>query len=437
MSLKLHITSPLPQQYLTDEPGIGGAIKQRPEDFLVDEIPLYDPCGEGERLYLLVESKRVAHSELIATVRRYFQVREHAIGYAGMKDKIGVTRQMLSVYLPGVDDGDVGNIDLGHERIGVLWAARHRNKLRRGHLRGNRFSIRIRAVAPTSAPGVLRTLKTLEQTGVPNYFGPQRFGYRANNHLLGALLLAGDFDGFVRELVGTGYTPFPDYQRQRRELADAGAYARALSMWTTADRAERRVLQALVDGADAKQACLSVKKQMREFYISAFQSAIFNGVLDQRITDGTMSTLHRGDVAWKHDSRAVFAVTDDEFDSRELHERVQQFELSPSGPLFGRKMVEAAGAIGELEQRVFEATGLPHEQFMQSAFVPDGQRRALRMPIENIEVEGGVDEHGGYVRTAFDLPRGTYATIALREVMKNDVDAEFADEQPLRIEAGA
>lgn len=436
MPLKLHITDPLPQQYLIDEPGIGGVIKQRPEDFLVDEIPLYEPCGEGEHLYLLVESKRVAHSELIATVRRHFRVPERAIGYAGMKDKIGVTRQLLSVHLPGASNREIGHIDLDHERIGVLWAARHRNKLRRGHLRGNRFSIRIRDVSPTKAPSVARTLKKLEQVGVPNYFGPQRFGYRLNNHLVGALLLAGEWRNVVREIVGTGFTPFPPYQQQRRELADAGEFEAALSMWTTADRAERRVLQALVEGADAQQACRAIHRTTVRFYISAFQSAVFNSVLDARLAEGTMNVLQRGDVAWKHDSRAVFAVTDEEFEGPELHDRVQRFELSPSGPLFGRKMLEPTGAVHDLEHRAFDAIGLPFDRFMQSPLVPDGGRRALRMPIENIEVDGGVDEHGGYVRTAFDLPRGTYATVALRDVMKNDEPAPFAADEPLYIEAG-
>ena len=155
------IDDPLPRGFLTDGPGIGGALKVRPEDFLVDEIPAYEPCGEGEHLYLRIQKTSVAHGELISCLSRHFDVPRSAIGYAGMKDKHAVTSQTISIHR----HDDPADLEIPHERIAVQWASRHRNKLRRGHHRGNRFSIRVRDVDPTSAVAAHRALQALERTG--------------------------------------------------------------------------------------------------------------------------------------------------------------------------------------------------------------------------------------------------------------------------------
>ncbi len=407
---------PLPQRYLTDEPGVGGQIKQRPEDFLVDEQPLYDLEGAGEHLYLGVEATNVSHLELMSCLRRHFGVKESAIGYAGMKDKVGVTRQMVSLHLPQ----DPPAVVLPHERIRVLWTDRHRHKLRRGHLRGNRFSIRIREVDPLKAPSVGRILRKLEETGVPTYFGAQRFGYRRNNHIVGLHLLRQDWKALIDEVLGTGGTPYPAYQQERRVQFDAGEYERALTPWTTADRAERMILRALCRGASPKEACYATGRTTWSFWISAVQSAIFNRVLDERIALGTFGTCLPGDRAWKHDRRRTFRVTDEELESGELAARASRFEISPSGPLWGRKMDRAEGKIDELERAAAEQFGIGPELLQEGRDAPEGGRRPLRETIRDPEVDSGIDEHGGYIRVAFDLPRGIYATIVLRELMKND-----------------
>ncbi len=140
---------PLPQRYLAADSGragIGGVIKVRPEDFLVEELPLYDPRGEGEHIYLGIEKAGVSHGELIGHLRHHFKVRDYAIGFAGMKDKHAITRQTVSVHCPGAPTPK--SVELDHDRIRVLWVSRHVNKIRIGHLAGNRFSIRIREVNP-------------------------------------------------------------------------------------------------------------------------------------------------------------------------------------------------------------------------------------------------------------------------------------------------
>ena len=414
------IQTPLPQRYFTDEEGIGGRIKVRAEDFRVEEIPLYEPCGAGEHLYLWIEKMDVAHAELMSCLRRHFGVRDWAIGYAGMKDKRAVTHQMVSVHL----SKEPASLEIDHARINVLRSARHRNKLRRGHLRGNRFSIRIRDVDPLQAPRARALLKGLEKTGVPGYFGAQRFGYRCNNHRLGSLLLNRDWEAALAELLGSTGSPFPEHQRRRRELFDAGRIEEAAALWTTADRSELIAARKFRDGGSAQEAIMACGRITLNFWASSLMSAAFNRVLDRRIDAGTVGRLLEGDLAWKHDSRAVFAVTAEELAAGPLDERLARFEISPSGPLWGKGMTQTAGSVAEVEREALQATGVSPENLATSRYRPEGARRPFRLPVANVDVQGGTDEDGPFIRVTFDLPRGTYATIAMREIMKDDRPGE-------------
>ena len=418
------IDNPLPQQYLTQGKGTGGVIKSQPADFVVEEIPLYEPCGEGEHLYLRIEKTSVSHGELMSCLRRHFHVKEVNIGYAGMKDKAAVTRQTVSIHL--LDDPP--SVEIDHERINVLWARRHTNKIRRGHLRGNRFSIRIREVDPLSITAVKRCLDQLQQTGMPNYFGVQRFGYRCNNQILGAAIVRKDWQGLLDELLGATGTPFPEYQRERRALYDQGQYTEAARHWSVANRNELIASRSLRDGKRLHGACHAVGQTTLSFWISALQSAIFNRVLDERLEQGALLSLMEGDLAWKYDSRSVFAVTAAEMEGDELARRLERFEISPSGPLCGSGMTRAAGSVDEVEIRALQATGVPLDALMQVGYGVHGARRAMRVPIANVELDSGVDEGGNFIHLAFDLPRGAYATVLLREIMRTPIDdtANFA-----------
>lgn len=137
-------------RYLTAElPGTGGLFKETPGDFLVEEIPLYLPCGEGEHTYALIEKQGITTLEALRRLCRATGAPERDTGYAGMKDARGITRQTVS--LPRVTPAEVMGLDIPGIRI--LSAERHRNKLRLGHLAGNRFLIRLRKRSPTRPTG--------------------------------------------------------------------------------------------------------------------------------------------------------------------------------------------------------------------------------------------------------------------------------------------
>ncbi|HET9956335.1 MAG TPA: tRNA pseudouridine(13) synthase TruD [Polyangiaceae bacterium] len=162
---------------LPDHSGIGGQIGPEPEDFYVEEIPSYLPSGEGEHLYVLVEKRGISTPELVRRLARAANVDSRDIGYAGLKDKHAITRQWLSLPKSALDPAQWGTL----ENVEVLSQSRHANKLRTGHLSGNRFRIRLHGVADGALPTAQALAEALRQSGVPNYFGGQRFGRGGEN----------------------------------------------------------------------------------------------------------------------------------------------------------------------------------------------------------------------------------------------------------------
>jgi tRNA pseudouridine13 synthase len=143
-------------------------MKSCPDDFRVVEIPAIEPAGDGEHLWLRVEKTGLGSPAVAAELARAFAVAEVAVGYAGMKDKHAVTEQWFSVQTPRAADA-LPSLP----GVRVLEATRHQRKLRRGELAGNRFDVVLRNVA---GDAWAQRLAEIRDTGVPNYFGPQRFG---------------------------------------------------------------------------------------------------------------------------------------------------------------------------------------------------------------------------------------------------------------------
>ncbi len=399
------------------EAPLGGTLKARVEDFLVDEIPSYDPVGEGEHLYLGVQKSDMPHGEMMAVIARHFKVDESVIGFAGMKDRVAITRQSISVHLPGRTAELNGAFPpLEHTRMQFLWAKRHLNKLRRGHLKGNRFSIRVRGVDPLGVRQVYRSMQSLEKLGVPAYFGEQRFGYRRNNHLCGLAVVTAQPKALLDELLGAKGSPFPPRQLPFRRLYDEGNFASALEGWGRNDRSERIALQALVRGRDTAGAVRALPDYMKSFWVSALQSAIFNVTLDARVRDGSYARCVAGDILFKHDSGACFLASDASLD--EIVERMSAAEISPTGPLHGRGMLAPTARAAELEGEALAVWGATAEGMSAPCATEfTGARRPLRVFFSNWEVEGGVDLHGAFIRCAFDLPKGAFATVMMRELL--------------------
>ena len=403
------------KNYLTAElPGTGGTIKATPEDFLVAEVPLYLPCGEGEHTYAEIEKRGITTLEALRRMAKELGILERDMGYAGMKDARGVTRQTFSI--PRVSPERVLGLELPGMR--VLSASLHRNKLKLGHLRGNRFRLRVRGVTDDAVPRASAVLDVLAKRGVPNSFGEQRYGAQANSHLIGAALLRGDYRGAVDALIGDGANISDERWRSAVEAYRRGDLEESLLAFPGHCRTERDLLQRLVKQPDAwEKAFRGVHPRLKKLYLSAFQSFLFDRLLDLRLD--RLDEVADGDVACKHDNGACFLVTDAAAEAP----RAAAFEISPTGPMFGRKMMEPGGKVLELERQVLAAEGLSPESFdLGGALGMDGERRPLRVPL--MEHALGRDDDG--LLLEFALPRGSYATAVLREVMKSAPDGHGA-----------
>ena len=397
--------------YLTgDLPGIGGELKRRPEDFVVDEIPLFEPRGEGDHLYLRVEKRKRLTTDVVRYLSDHFDVPRRAIGYAGLKDKHAVARQWFSV-----EHADEERALRFHdEHIQIIDIRRNDRQLKRGNLRGNRFGIFVRGVEAAAVVRAKRVLDRLAAEGAPNFIGHQRFGYRRDNHLLGRHLLMGDPQAFLDRFLGAPRDDEPERNREARLAYEAGDYEAALRAWPTVHRFERQATGPLSRGAPAADAVHGIDKTHRSLMVSAFQSAIFNRLLDERLRAGRLGVLERGDIAFKHETRGMFEVENPAAEQP----RADALELSPTGPMWGRKMTRAGGAVGERERAALLDTGVGEADLAEGKYTPAGTRRAFRMPVAALDIRAGADEHGPYVYLSFELPRGCFATVVMREIMK-------------------
>lgn len=435
----------------TDIAGTGGIIKQRPEDFLVEELPLYQPSGQGEHLYLYLEKRTRATSDVVRRLAKIFHVNRNEVGYAGLKDKQAVTRQLFSVRQPSMTHDQERLTQIEQPGLKLLWSARHGNKLRRGHHAGNRFVIHIRKVDPAAVIWAKATLDRLMVQGVPNFLGEQRFGFRQNNHHLGRMLLLGQWQALLDELLGNPRADELPEIRDARLAYHAGDFAKALLAFPRYLHAERQALDMLRQHRSPQRIVPALDAMQREFWINAAQSDVFNRVLDARLRQGSFARLLAGDLAYKHDSGAIFAVDQATADfenappppisppithpithppssadnpsptsSQEtVGGRVPKLEVSPSGPLWGEHMIRPAGEVLELEERALAEAGLTKASLAGGPQgSAEGSRRPLRTILSNADVSAGADEHGPFIRLAFDLPRGSFATVVLREIIK-------------------
>lgn len=403
--------------YLTaDLPGVGGAIKRIDEDFVVEEIPKYQPSGEGTHTYLVIEKRGLTTHAAIRQIARALGKQPREIGYAGLKDARGVTRQTISV--EHIDSQQISALSL--PQITVLSAKQHTNKLKLGHLAGNRFRIRLRGVDSAAIEKTRAVVDVLVRRGVPNYFGPQRFGTRGDNALIGAAALRGDHDEAIKLMLGRPRPSDPDDVHEARQLFDDGRLEDSARCWPRSCAEEAHVCRAMLEtDGDARKAWRAVQHNLRKLFVNAFQSRLFNAVLARRIT--AIDRIEDGDVAWLHRNGACFTV----MDALVEQPRCDAFEISPTGPMFGRKMKAPLGEPAQIEAGVLASAGF--EPGTDAATICasdaaklDGARRPLRVPLTNPIMDEGTDGDERFISLSFSLPPGAYATGVVREISKTD-----------------
>lgn len=427
-----------------DVPAIPGTLRDELQGFRVEEVPLYEPAGDGEHLYLRIEKTGISTDEAIRRIARTLGVQRARIGHAGLKDARAITTQWLSIQGAFVHQSKQLE---GVEGLRVLEAKLHRNKLKVGHLAGNRFQLVLRGAGPHEATA-RAVLERLAATGAAAYFGLQRFGRDRSTHRLGEALVHDQAERFVELLIfGPGgrdgpvseaepVTPEPDEEdeaegetkpappAQPGRVAEARALARkgdlegAARAMPMALASEHAALRCLAQGRGAEAAIKAVPLRMRSFYVAAFQAWLFDGYLDRRLARGALATLEAGEIATLHRNGASFHTDDAAAETA----RAATLELSPSGPMFGAKLLrprEGSTALADEEAVLAaRAPGLDAELTPAFGAKPQGERRALRIPVRDVSVAA----EGADLRIGFLLPRGCYATTVLEELVKRRLD---------------
>ncbi len=343
-----------PPLLTADLSGIGGHIKCQPEDFEVEEIPAYQPSGSGDYLYLWIEKRALGAEYFVRQVARRLNLAAGEVGTAGLKDRHAVTRQMVSV--PARAEMLLGQLD--GDGIRLLAVHRHTNKLRPGHLRGNRFRVLIRDPDPVHAERLPPIVERLRQLGLPNYYGPQRFGKDGETVQLGLALLP-------RE------SPPPAAGRRPNPRSPF----------------------------------------LRKLALSAVQSALFNHYLGCRLADGLFRRVIPGDVMAKWPLGGMFVAEDVTREQARFNAR----ETVHAGPLFGRKTFAAAALAAAREEETLAAAALSAAAFHSFGKLLQGTRRHNVIYLDDLAVNF---EPAG-VRLTFTLPAGSYATVFLREITKD------------------
>ncbi len=311
----------------------------------MDEIPGFEPEGEGEHVLLQIEKRNTNTQWLADQLARYAGIPKRDVSYAGLKDRNAVTRQWFSLGLAGAAEPDWEDMNI--ENVRVLQHVRHRRKLRRGTLQGNRFQLVVRELHGDLAALEAR-LQQVDQQGVPNYFGEQRFGH------------------------------------------DGANLQQALAMF---------------QGKRIKD------RHKRSLYLSAARSCLFNELLSVRVAAGNWNRAIEGDVMLLAGTNSYFIP--DAIDA-EIQQRLDSFDIHPSGCLWGKSESPARDQAALLEDNLSQT----HPEYcrgLEQAGLKQ-ERRSLRLQAAELEWE--LDASQQQLELLFILPAGSYATTVLRELVQ-------------------
>ncbi len=338
-------------------------FKQKPEDFLVEEILPFKLSGDGHHTYLFIEKTNISTFEAVDTVAEAAGCSPRDIGYAGLKDKNAVTRQYISIPCepPALD----------HPQLRILSSTRHNTKLKKGKLYGNKFKIILRNVENPS--NLREAFPILSKRGAPNYYGPQRFGALGKNHEIGKALLLSN-------------------------------YQQALAIFLLANGRQEAYARKLAERLKPRQVWKKLPRRLPQLFLNALQSHLFNAVLDRRIE--TFDKLLPGDLAMVG-NRFTKVEKPEDFAGKP--------DFSPSGPLFGRKVPLAQGEPGRIENQVLANSALTLSDFAKSHL--DGYRRPLRLQLINpsLKLENTT------ATLEFTLKKGGYATAILAQLIEETI----------------
>ncbi|WP_114700567.1 tRNA pseudouridine(13) synthase TruD [Psychrobacter proteolyticus] len=372
-------TANLPQPSL--QPIQQATYKANATDFIVNELLPLDFTGEGEHLWLHIEKSGMNTAYLAKLLSEWADIPLRDVGYSGLKDRHALTTQWFSLRIPKkqLPPTEFAPVDIGeNETVTILAQHWHNKKLNRGTHRANQFVITLRDIQFASASDgnnvspeqllpakevVEQHLTRIGRNGVPNYFGPQRFGRQGNN---------------VREALSLFARPPREPRPQPKKSKRKGA-----------------------------------PREQNTMELSAARSLIFNEILAARVRNGSWNTGLAGEVFNLDGSGSIF--TSETLDDT-LHARIDSGDIHPTAVLWGTGNDKVTGSAADLETEVVQhspllmqlATGLEQRDIK-------AQRRALRLPLEALSWEWSDDQT---LVLNFTLTTGSFATSVLASLVQ-------------------
>lgn len=426
--------------YATRTEGIGGRIKTIPADFVVREVAPKTQRAEAptEGKYLIVELRKEnwdTHNAIREIARR-LGVSKQRIGFAGTKDKFALTTQRISLW--DIEEAALERVKIAD--ISLTPVGRSKRPVSLGDLHGNEFEIVIRNIAGEKDQ-LERKIEAIgkeleDMGGIPNFFGVQRFGLRRPiTHLVGKYLIQGNIREAVISYIAEIFPEENERAKHARQLCKEGNLKECLKQLPLSLRYERAMLNVLItsgckDEADFKSAFAVLPKTLQKLFVHAYQAYLFNLVVSQRMARGIpLNRASEGDIVCfltefgTADPEKVERVTGDKVDA--VNRLIRKGRAFITAPIFGYETECAEGVQGELEQKVLRDEAIELSDFYNET-MPElsskGTRRPMMVPVK-VRVDDLTSDElnpGRFkVRLQFFLPKGSYATILLREYTKS------------------
>jgi tRNA pseudouridine13 synthase len=418
-------------KFITNSEALSARVKQRYSDFIVEEIYIenntekkcnvkrfnipYEERGDyvkmtipenkdnKEHLILEMEKINTDTNKAIALISRGLGVGKNRIGYAGLKDKRAITSQRISVFEPKLEkvvNFGVKGIELRNPSFG--------ERIELGDLKGNYFTLTLRNIEKNKEEIKKIISEFSEQTkfGIPNFFGTQRFGGKRNvTHKVGKALLKEDYkEAVIQYLTKTYEEEKEDIKKARINLATTMDYKQALKDFPKECRQEIAILNHLAKNEDDYLGAFNnLPKKIRILFIHAYQSYLFNKIIEKRIEVFGNDAL------------------------KEQDGDILENEIV-TAPLFGFESKFSEGVAGEIEKEILDSEGIDFEFFKvrsQSELSSKGSRKEIALFVSDFELESIIDDEFNEGKKAiiikFFLTKGNYATTVLRELIKEEI----------------
>lgn len=395
--------------YVTRSPPVVARIKENFEDFYVEEIvdlKIVDSKLERGYAVYIMEKRNMDTFSAIAKTAKLLGVPVSTIGYAGLKDTVAITRQYVTIPV-GKLKTIIENVE--DRKLSLRFVGFSNKGLKPGCLVGNKFKIAVSLGSGEKIDKLINALKELsELSGIAGFYGYQRFGVRRpNTHTIGKLIVKRLWDEALREIVGHPYPWEPPQSYEARVLFEEGSLKESLEKFPKTLFYERFIIKKLLDGWTPIKILKALPLNLRHLYVSGYQSYLFNVALSRRLmeTDLNPTKILEGDI--------VKGVRD------ETMIKAGSSILYMITPGAGRLFEKLRGDCSRIIKQVMEEEGVKPEDFTvdELSVVCKASLREVFMKFRDLTL---IVQPSSKPILSFMLPQGGYATVLLRELLKQD-----------------